>query len=196
MLLTISNWTGLKEAFRVECGHRQFRFDAYQGCADCRRWQGVCHGCRIKITAVDTKTGSPLWTRSVKADYSEPNRGLTRFLGISEKPAPLRDGFGGGIAYDGGRLFVTTGFGELLAFNANSGEILWRVQSAVAFSNAPTVRAGRLYVASQDSRLQAYNIETVCCCGITGAINEGATIMGATSAAVNEQVVVAGFQFR
>ena len=184
---------GLKEAFRV---------DAVEGNSGLMRIKAVpivadgkvfAMGAELDVTAVDAKTGSRLWKRSVKADYSEPNRGLTRFLGISEKPAPLRDGFGGGIAYDAGRLFVTTGFGELLALNANSGEVLWRVQSAVAFSNAPTVRAGRLYVASQDSRLQAYSAEDGVLLWDHSAINEGATIMGATSAAVNEQVVVAGF---
>ena len=49
------------------------------------------------------------------------------------------------------------------------------------------------HVASQDSRLQAYSVEDGVLLWDHSAINEGATIMGATSAAVNEQVVVAGF---
>ena len=184
---------GLKEAFRadvVEGNSGLTRIKAVPIVADGKVF---AMGAALDVTAADAKTGATLWTRSVMADYSEPNRSLTRFLGIAEKPAPLRDGFGGGIAYDGGRVFVTTGFGELFALNAQSGEIIWRTKSAVAFSNAPTVRAGRLYVASQDSRLQAYSVEDGVLLWDHSAIDEGATIMGATSAAVNEQAVVAGF---
>ena len=184
---------GLKEAFRadvVEGNSGLTRIKAVPIVADGKVF---AMGAALDVTAADAKTGATLWTRSVMADYSEPNRSLTRFLGIAEKPATLRDGFGGGIAYDGGRVFVTTGFGELFALNAQSGEIIWRTKSAVAFSNAPTVRAGRLYVASQDSRLQAYSVEDGVLLWDHSAIDEGATIMGATSAAVNEQAVVAGF---
>ena len=150
-------------------------------------------GAGLDVVAIDAETGAKLWNRSVRADYTEPNLSLTRFLGFKEKPALLRDGFGGGIAYDKNRIFVTTGFGELFALNAQTGEIIWRVQSAVAFSNAPTVRAGRLYVASQDSRLQAFSVDDGVLLWDHQAINEGATVMGATSAAVNDQIVVAGF---
>lgn len=150
-------------------------------------------GASLDVAAFDAKTGARLWGQSVMADYTEPNRSLTRFFGVREKAAELRDGFGGGIAYDTGRLYVTTGFGELFALNAQNGEIIWRTQSAVAFSNAPTIRSGRIYVASQDSRLQAFSAEDGVLLWDHAAINEGATIMGATSAAVNEQAVVAGF---
>ena len=33
---------------------------------------------------------------------------------------------GGGIAYDDGRLVVTTGYGEVIALTADSGDIIWR----------------------------------------------------------------------
>ena len=35
------------------------------------------------------------------------------------------EGFGGGIALDGGRLYATTGYGTVVALNPNSGEIIW-----------------------------------------------------------------------
>lgn len=150
-------------------------------------------GAGLDVAAFDAKTGARLWQQSAMASYTEPNRSLTRFLGVRESAAELRDGFGGGIAYDNGRLYVTTGFGELISLNAQNGEIIWRVQGAVAFSNAPTIRGGRIYVASQDSRLQAFSAQDGVLLWDHAAINEGATIMGATSAAVNEQAVVAGF---
>ena len=81
----------------------------------------------------------------------------------------------------------------MLALDADSGAILWRVQNPVPYSNAPTVRNGRVYVASQDSRLQAFSAEDGTRLWEHLAINEQATVIGATSVAVNEQIVVAGF---
>lgn len=184
---------GLTEAFRVEAVEGNSGLARIKAVPIVADGKVFAMGAALDVSAIDAKTGAPIWTRSVMIEQTEPNRSLTRFLGIAEKPVPLRDGFGGGIAYDAGRLFVTTGFGELYALNGETGEVVWRTQSAVAFSNAPTVRAGRIYVASQDSRLQAFSVEDGVLLWDHSAIDEGATIMGATSAAVNEQVVVAGF---
>lgn len=150
-------------------------------------------GATSDVAAIDAQTGAPVWNRSVLAEYSENNFGLTRLFGTRQRPAQVRDGFGGGLAYAGGRVFVTTGFGEVMALNANTGDVIWRVQNNVPFSNAPTVRNGRIYVASQDSRLQAFNAADGTRLWEHLAIDEPATVMGATSVAVNEQVVVAGF---
>ena len=150
-------------------------------------------GASLDVAAMDADTGQALWSRSVLAEYSENNFGLSRFWGKRQRPALVRDGFGGGLAYAAGRVFVTTGFGEVMALNAETGEVIWRVQNNIGFSNAPTVRGGRVYVASQDSRLQAFNAEDGTRLWEHLAIDEPATVMGATSVAVNEQVVVAGF---
>ena len=184
---------GLEESFRIEAvtGNSVLaRITAVPVVADGKVF---IMGAGLDVGAFDAKTGATLWKQSVTTDEMEPNLSLTRFFGVSEKPAPLRDGFTGGIAYDAGRVYVTTGFGEVFSLNAQSGEIIWRTKGAVAFSNAPTIRNGRLYVASQDSRLQAFSTDDGVLLWDFSVINEGSTIMGATSAAVSEQAVVAGF---
>lgn len=150
-------------------------------------------GTDLTVVAADAGNGTTLWSTSVAPQTREPNFGLTRLFGRRDIAPPLRDGFGGGVAHAQGRVFVTTGFGEVMALSAESGDILWRVQNTVPFSNAPTVRAGRVYVASQDSRLQAFSAQDGTRLWEHSAINEQATIVGATSAAANEQLVVAGF---
>ena len=150
-------------------------------------------GAELDVVAANAETGETLWQSSVLAERRETNFSLTRFFGVKDKPAQVRDGFGGGVAHADGRVFVTTGFGEVLALNAADGSIIWRVQNNVGFSNAPTVRNGRVYVASQDSRLQAFSADDGARLWEHLAIDEPATIMGATSVAVNEQIVVAGF---
>ena len=52
-------------------------------------------------------------------------------------PDEERDGlFGGGLAYDEDRLFVTTPFGLVFALDPNSGAELWRSQVAGADAHA------------------------------------------------------------
>jgi len=150
-------------------------------------------GADLMISAADMKSGEILWQQSAATLTTEPNFGLSRLWGSDERSADLRDGTGGGVAYGRGRVIATTGFGEIMALNGDTGEILWRVQNAVPFSNAPTVRGNRIFVASQDSRLQAFDIESGERLWEHLAITEQATIIGATSVAVNEQVVIAGF---
>jgi outer membrane protein assembly factor BamB len=150
-------------------------------------------GADLVVAAADMKTGEVKWRQSVATLKTYVNFGLSRFWADDEVSADLRDGFGGGVAYGRGRVIATTGFGEIMALNGDTGEILWRVQNTVPFSNAPTVRGNQIFVASQDSRLQAFNIETGERIWEHLAITEQATIIGATSVAVNEQIVVAGF---
>ncbi len=184
---------GLGEGFKVEMVSGNESLTRLKAPPIIAAGKAFAMGTELDVVAVDAKNGDKLWTTSVRAQYSEPNHSLTRFFGVGAKPAPVRDGFGGGVAYAAGRVFVTTGFGELLALNAEDGAILWRVQNTVAFSNAPTVHSGRIYVASQDSRLQAFNAADGTRLWEYLAITEPATIIGATSAAVNDQIVVAGF---
>ncbi len=184
---------GLKPAFkkRIVAGNNSdIRMKAPPVVADNKVF---ALGADLDVVAVDAKNGETIWTQSVKATYKEPNFGWTFLLGISEKEADIEDGFGGGLAYSDGRVFVTTGFGELLALSAESGEILWRIKNTVAFSNAPTVRNGRVFVVSQDSRLQAFSVKDGARFWEHQAITELATIMGAGSPAVSDRFVVAGF---
>lgn len=60
-----------------------------------------------------------------------------------------RDGFGGGLAYDSGKIYVTTGFGEVLALSPSGGEILWRTNVEGPVRAAPTVTNGRVFVVTR-----------------------------------------------
>ncbi|WP_410216985.1 PQQ-binding-like beta-propeller repeat protein [Paracoccus sp. (in: a-proteobacteria)] len=58
---------------------------------------------------------------------------------------------GGGLAYEGGRVFATTGFGELVALDAVSGAVLWRQRVDAPISGGPAVQDGVVYVAARNS---------------------------------------------
>lgn len=62
---------------------------------------------------------------------------------------------GGGLAIDGGTLFVTTGFGTLVALEATSGEELWTQRLEGAATGVPTVYGNLVYVVSRDGKAWA-----------------------------------------
>ncbi|HEX9857355.1 MAG TPA: PQQ-binding-like beta-propeller repeat protein, partial [Paracoccaceae bacterium] len=58
---------------------------------------------------------------------------------------------GGGLAYGGGRLFVATGYGELVAVDPASGAVIWRQRLGAPVTGAPSVENGIVYVVGRDS---------------------------------------------
>ncbi len=150
-------------------------------------------GAELDIVAVDASTGKEIWEQDVVPEWTKRNTSLTRFLGFKEKKLSPDDGFMGGMAYEAGHIFVATGFGELVCINAGTGEITWRVRSDVPFSNAPTVRDGKIYIVAQDSRLQVFATADGKRIWDYLAITETAGILSSSSPAVSDQVVVAGF---
>jgi outer membrane protein assembly factor BamB len=86
--------------------------------------------------------GQPLWAR----DLTRP----------TDRPG---DASGGGLAVADGRLFVTTGFGELHALDPETGGVLWTQRFDAPVAGAPTVRGDLVYVVSRDSRAFAVRVD-------------------------------------
>src|SRR3954469_13073317 len=61
------------------------------------------------------------------------------------------------------RLFVSSLDGTLYSFAANTGRLLWKVQTGGPLHSSPAVDGGRVYVASEDGRLYAID-------GVTGTV--------------------------
>lgn len=69
------------------------------------------------------------------------------------------EGFGGGLASGGGRIFVTTGFGIAVALNADNGAVEWTRNIGVPLRSSPTATDGKLFFVSTESKL--YCLSTV-----------------------------------
>ncbi|HJS81027.1 MAG TPA: PQQ-binding-like beta-propeller repeat protein, partial [Vitreimonas sp.] len=100
---------------------------------------------------------------------------------------------GGGVAVSGGRVFVTTGFGFLVALDAASGDEVWRAEGGAPFHSAPTVAGGRVYAITNDSELIAFDAATGQVAWNHQAIAEPARILSAPSVGVDSDTVVAPF---
>ena len=92
------------------------------------------------VTALD-ETGAILWQRA-----------------LGKSTDALKDASGGGLAVHGTQLFVTTGFGTVVALDTSSGAWLWTQDLASYGGASPTVYEDLLYIAARDGA--AWAIDT------------------------------------
>ena len=127
------------------------------------------------VSALDFQTGREIWKSSFV-----PRRGRDR------------EGYGGGLAYADGKLFVTSGLRFFAALNATDGSVAWRKDLDTPVRGAPTVSGGRVYAVDAADQLVSYSVD-----GTPGwtyqALEEPARLLRASSPAVSGQTVVAPF---
>ncbi|MCA0305294.1 MAG: PQQ-binding-like beta-propeller repeat protein [Proteobacteria bacterium] len=90
------------------------------------------------VSAFNADTGQLLWRVTLKPEKSRDT-----------------DEFGGGLAYYGGRLFVTTGFAAVYSLDPNDGKEVWMSTVTAPVRGAPLVFADRVFAISIDNKLQA-----------------------------------------
>lgn len=128
------------------------------------------------VRSFDAKTGAQIW-----ASQTPDVKGNEMSL------------YGGGIAYDNGRIYATNGLGYVAALSEQNGGILWQVRPGGPLRGAPTVANGAVYVISQDNQIYALKEEDGSTNWSQAASLEIAGIFGAASPAVGQGTVVAGF---
>ncbi|MGY6532035.1 outer membrane protein assembly factor BamB family protein [Glycocaulis sp.] len=150
-----------------------------------------------RVSAFDAETGSRRWQVRLteREEASSGGSGLPiplPFIG-REGGGPDRFAFGGGIAVDGGRVFVHTGRRFLVALNASNGEEIWRETALTPFLAAPTVADGRVYSITHENELIAFSAESGSVQWTHRAIADSARVLTAPSVAVQGDVVIAPF---
>jgi outer membrane protein assembly factor BamB len=109
-------------------------------------------------------------------------------------PDEERDGlFGGGLAYDESRLFVTTPFGLVFALDPSSGTELWRSQLPAPMRTPPTASGGRVFAITVDNQLFALAADDGRRLWSFSGVIEDAGLLGGAAPAVVGDTVVAGF---
>jgi outer membrane protein assembly factor BamB len=101
--------------------------------------------------------------------------------------------FGGGIAFDGGRIYATNGLGYVAALDARNGGIIWQVHPGGPLRGSPTVSGDTLYVMSQDNQIYSLKTSDGSQNWSEAAALEIAGVFGSASPAVGQGTVVAGF---
>jgi len=125
------------------------------------------------LSAVSLATGNVLWQKELDDENERSDVG-----------------YGGGVAYNNGNLFVTSGFGFLVALDAENGNELWRYSDIIPFRGAPTIDDGRVFAITQDNQLITLSAETGELLWDQVGIAENAGMLGAASPVIDNGTVV------
>lgn len=101
--------------------------------------------------------------------------------------------YGGGLAYDKGRIYATNGIGFVAALDERNGGIVWKVRPGGPLRGAPSVANNAVYVMSQDDQIYSLKEDDGSTNWSQAATLEIAGIFGSASPAVGQGTVVAGF---
>lgn len=137
-----------------------------------------------KVFAMDSGTsvaaatlgGGLLWKTSLVADFDRKSSVA-----------------GGGVAVAGGKVFATTGFGEVVALDAGSGSVLWRQRMDGPIAGAPAVEGGKVYVVSRDGTALALDPANGKILWQVAGTRKNGGIQGPASAAVVGDTVMMPF---
>jgi outer membrane protein assembly factor BamB len=100
---------------------------------------------------------------------------------------------GGGLAYDNGTIYGTTGFGKLFALHAKTGKMQWETTVGAPVRGAPAIAEGFVVVLTADNQTLAFNIENGAPLWEHRGIRETAGFFSRTSPVISEGVVVSAY---
>jgi outer membrane protein assembly factor BamB len=129
----------------------------------------------VQVSALDAATGNRIWRVDLKPEDERGNS------------------FGGGVAYWNDRLYVSTGYAEVLALNPEDGSIIWKTAVGAPVRNGPTVSDGRIFVVTVENELDVLATEDGRRLWNHNGIPETASLLGGASPAVEGEVVVAAY---
>lgn len=128
------------------------------------------------VHAYDAGSGAQRWTASFRIEGD----GATSV-------------FGGGASYDNGRVYVTTGVGEVAALDSKDGKQLWKVKPAGPLRGSPTIALNAVYVMTQNNEIHALNAEDGApLWNESGSLGQ-AGVFGVAAPAVGQGTIVAGY---
>lgn len=129
----------------------------------------------FRVRAFDANTGAFIW----EYDPSVPEED--------------EDAFGGGIAYHKGRVFLSTGFAQVIAIRASDGVELWRATASAPIRAAPTIADSAALVITVDNQTIAYDPETGERLWTHTGFSETAGLLGGASPAIDGPLAVAPY---
>lgn len=116
---------------------------------------------RRRLTTDPVVAGGTVYTLDALARVQATSAAGQPLWSVDLTPAGERTptASGGGLAVEGGRLYVASAHAFLAALDAATGRELWRVGFAAPLTGAPAVAGDRVVVAAADSTLWALDTE-------------------------------------
>ena len=129
-------------------------------------------GSDAKVSAFSLKTKKRLWQKD-----------------ISIKKEKKSEGFGGGITYDDGVIYSTSGFGNVIAIDSSDGDELWRMDLRIPIRSAPISHNNTVFVITHDNQLFALNNNNGEILWSHRGILETASVLSSNSVAIDAGLV-------
>jgi outer membrane protein assembly factor BamB len=130
---------------------------------------------RATVRAFDAATGDRKWQRKLAPD--EDDEGT----------------LGGGLATDGERLYVTTGFAQVIALDPTDGKDVWRKTLPTPLRAPPSIYAGRVFAVTIANELFVLAADDGRNLWNHTGLTEVAGLMGGSPPAVDGELVVAPY---
>lgn len=124
------------------------------------------------VSAFDAKSGDRLW----RLDPQPKDADATTY--------------GGGVAAAGERVYIGTGYGQVIAADAKTGKEIWRVNVPAPIHAAPTVADGRVFVITIENELDVLSAADGSKLWTHNGLPEPAELAGGASPAVAGDLVV------
>ncbi len=154
-----------------------------------------------EVVALSEMSGDKLW--EYKVEITERERTREGRLGIIERirdPLSITDGsgvdkesVGGGVTFDGGTIFVSSGLGMMVALDPSTGSEKWRYEGRTPMHSAPVASNGRVFAISDDNELFAFNANTGEVLWTYQGIVESARMLTSPAPAIVDDVIIAPF---
>ncbi len=128
-----------------------------------------------RVTALNMATGQKIWSYDLTPKEEEDND------------------WGGGLAYDRDRLYIATGFAQVIALRARDGALLWRAQVPGPVRGSPTVANGHVAVITLDNQLVILDSVRGERIWSHSGLSENAGLLGAATPASDETIIVSPY---
>lgn len=116
---------------------------------------------RARITADPVIENGVIYTLDARANVTATavNGAMVWTRNLTPGGDGARDASGGGVAVSNGRVFATTGFGEVVMLDAATGAEIWTQDLDAPGASAPTVFGELAYVVGRDGTGWALEVE-------------------------------------
>ncbi len=150
---------------------------------------------RHRITADPVIAKGHIYTLDAAATVTATNTGGATVWQTDLVPSreTARDATGGGLAFGGGKLFVSSGFGLLTALDAASGEIVWQQNLDAIGNGTPTYYKGVVFIVSGNASASALDADTGRVRWQVSGAAKIADVLGGAAPAVNDTYAVFPF---
>ena len=158
-------------------------------------WQsdiGSGNSASSRLTAEPLVVGNSIYVMDSGYVLSSLDKASGKERWRLQLPRPSRDSdsFGGGVAYYRGKLFISSGWGEVFAVDSESAEILWQYNLVTPIRSSPTVAENVLLVTAIDNLTTAFDSERGVVLWTHQGFQERAGVIGSASAAISERTAV------